>query len=100
MASTGSSSGPSSGAEPSAEEALALMRDIMDHPAVKRMMEIDVWGQEKGLGSEKRAAVVSSITALVGSASDTEAAKEYIRRVIEVAADLVADLGPKALSGE
>jgi hypothetical protein len=96
MPSTGTSSNPSSPNEPSAEDALALMRNIMELPAVKRMLELDVWGKEQGLDSDKRAAVVSAISALIASSENVEIAKEYIRR----AADVIADLGPKALSGE
>lgn len=80
--------------DPSPDDVLSFIRGLMHVPAIKEMVDLDTWGKEQGLDSERRAAVVSAISGLITSTNNIEAAKEYVRR----AAEVIAKLGP-ALAG-
>jgi len=81
--------------EPSPDDVLKIIQGLMGNPAIKAMQDLDIWGKEMGLDSDRRAAVVSAISGLIAMSANVEAAKEYIRR----AADVIAALGPALVGG-
>jgi hypothetical protein len=81
--------------EPSPEDVLKIVQGLMGVPAIKAMTDLDRWGMEKGLDSDRRAAAISAISGLIAMSSDVEAAKEYIRRAV----DVIASLGPALVGG-
>jgi len=85
--------------EPTNEEVLAAVQKFFGHPAVQsiieqpviqRMLELDRWGKEKGLGSEQRADIIKAISSFLVAASDIDVGREYIARAVVI----IAEIGP------
>lgn len=81
------------------EESMAVMRSLLEnpasqvilqHPVIKQMMELDLWGKENGLDSDKRANLVKTISTFLVDAPDLDTGKAYVQKVAEI----IAEMGP------
>jgi hypothetical protein len=69
--------------EPSPEEAIALVKTMMDHPVVKRMLDLDTWGHENGLDSAARAQIIKDMSTFYVACSDVNVGREYVKKAID-----------------
>lgn len=87
---------------PSAEEAIALVKTLMDHPAVMRMFELDTRGHTGGLGSDHRAKIVNEISTFYMKTETLADSREFVVRVSGIlrrdAVDEMLELGKWATS--
>ena len=77
----------------SAEEATKLIQTLLDHPSVKKMAELDIWGRDQGIESEARSRIVRDVSSFLVSTSTVELGKEYVHKLVEV----IANLGPELI---
>jgi len=66
------------------------VKAVFEQPVVRKMLDLDVWGKEKGLDTDMRAELIRMISAFLVAAPDMEVGKEYAMRAVEI----IAEMGP------
>lgn len=70
----------------SLSDMMAMMKSLFDHPALKRLVELDEWAKSKGMTgrSEFNTAMVDFFIA----APSPELAKEYVEKMMAIHIDV------------